>query len=354
MLHSPPSRGWRVQSDSVGAQTQIIPVVIGPTAGGKTALAVELALRLARRDDVPAEIVSADSIQIYRRLDIGAAKPTREERRGVPHHLIDIVEPAEPYSVDRWLREADAAIDEIRARKARPIVAGGTHLYIKAFLDGLFEGPPPDPALRADLAAMPTARRRRELERVDPAAAARIHPNDQRRTIRALEVHRQTGKPLSKLQSQWDRDPARADALPVALLWPPDLINARINARVKQMIDAGLIEEARTLWQAGDLEGQAGQALGYKQLAAHFRGESTLEKAIEQIRIETRRFAKNQRTWLRRLIGASTMPGDAKHDSASTYDPSGRPAPLRIDAAAAPPETWPDLVLGAIDRLESP
>jgi len=329
---------------------QTIPVIIGPTAGGKTALSVELAHRFAQRDGVPGEVISADSIQIYRRLDIGSAKPTEEERRGVAHHLLDIVEPTEPYSVDRWLREANEAVADIRSRGATPIVVGGTHLYIKAFLEGLFEGPAPDPALREELAALPSEERRAELERVDPAAAGRIHPNDQRRTIRALEVFRQTGVPLSEHQSQWDRGERRSDAMPVALLWPSALINGRINARVKQMVEQGLVEESRALWESGDLDTQAGEALGYKQLAAHFRGEMPMDKAIEKIRIETRRFAKNQRTWLRRLVGFATASDRVTVYTAGKCDSSAAPRACPIDAESCPQEAWPEAVLEALAR----
>lgn len=328
----------------------IIPVIIGPTAGGKTALAVELAHRFNEQTGILGEVVSADSIQIYRRLDLGSAKPTESERRGVPHHLIDIVEPTEPYSVDRWLRDANAVIDEIRSRGATPIVVGGTHLYIKAFLEGLFDGPPPDPALRAELSALSGAERRAELDRIDPAAAGRIHPNDQRRTIRALEVFRQTGIPLSEHQSQWDRGGRRVDALPVALLWPTELINARINARVRQMVEQGLVAEARTLWESGDLDTQAGEALGYKQLVAHFRGDLTLEKAVEQIRIETRRFAKNQRTWLRRLVGAATAIDHVKNCNQDACDNVNEPPACRLDAGAIEPASWPDRVIEALGQ----
>lgn len=352
MVRTPPLRGARTVAP-MPPETPIIPVIIGPTAGGKTALAVELAHRFAQRTGTPGEVVSADSIQVFRRLDIGSAKPTEDERRGIAHHCIDIAEPTEPYSVDRWLRDAERAIAGIRARGATPIIAGGTHLYIKAFLEGLFEGPPPDEALRDELRALSITERRAELERIDPASASRIHPNDERRTVRALEVFRQTGIPLSEHQSQWDSEGPRRDAMPVALLWPSEAINPRINARVKQMVMQGLVEEARALWEAGDLEGQAGEALGYKQLAAHFREELSLEDAIEKIRIETRRFAKNQRTWLRRLVGVATGEDRLNAESSTGSGPLTPPAPCRIDAVANDPERWPDLVLDALDRAAS-
>ena len=276
------------------------PVIIGPTAGGKSALA--MALCDALRDQGHAgEIVSADAIQIYRGLDIGSAKATPEERAAIPHHLIDVVEPEDAYSVHQWLAAANAAIDDIRSRDAVPIVVGGTHLYIKALLDGMFDGPGADEALRDQLRAMDPAARRAELERVDPRAAARIHFNDERRTVRALEVFRLTGRPISAHQAQWDAASPRADALLVGLEWETDAINGRINERVREMVRRGLVEEARALWEAQRFGPQSREALGYKQLIAHFERRGTLEEAIEVIKIETRRFAKNQRTWMRRL-----------------------------------------------------
>ena len=351
------------------------PVICGPTAGGKSDLAVSLALALRDRFNTPAEIVTADAFQIYRGMDIGTAKPTVEERRGVPHHLIDLVDatarqPAtgirhsgkqpeaspsnaapSPFTLQSWLTRANFTLADIRARNALPIVVGGTHLYIKALLEGLFEGPEPDPALRAELAAMDPSDRRAELERVDPAAAQRIHPNDIRRTIRALEVHRLTGKPITAHQTQWDssqrtrsvsdgpltsqtpKAPAHAQLasnpfLLTILDWETEPLNRRINARVKDMFDRGLPSEIRALLALGPLTPQAAEALGYKQLIPVIQsaGDSwpppaqALTDAGEAIKIETRRFAKNQRTWLRRLRttrGAVTflMPGTTTSDA---------------------------------------
>ncbi len=286
------------------------PVIIGPTAGGKSDLAVDVALALVSAG-TPAEVVTADAFQVYRGMDIGTAKPTIDERRGIPHHLIDIVEPTEPFTVSDWLTAANTAIDEIRARGVMPIVVGGTHLYIKALLDGLFEGPDPDPALRHELRATPLAARRAELERVDPVAAARIHPNDERRTLRALEVFRQTGTPISQHQQQWDKA-TRTDCTVIGLDWPSELLNPRINARVKGMMERGLLDETRGLLPR--LGAQAREALGYKQLIEHIDGRCPLDEAVERIKIETRRFAKNQRTWLRRL---RSTPGSQWIDAAT-------------------------------------
>ncbi|MBL8745609.1 MAG: tRNA (adenosine(37)-N6)-dimethylallyltransferase MiaA [Phycisphaerae bacterium] len=279
---------------------QRFPIIVGPTAGGKSSLAVQVGL-LLRAGGRAAEIVTADSMQVFRGLDIGTAKPTDEERGGLPHHLIDIAEPRDSFSVERWLSRAEGCIDRIREGGSVPIVVGGTHFYVKALLEGLFEGPGSDEGLRAELAALPASALRAELERIDTASARRLHANDLRRTIRAIEVFRLTGKPLSEHQSQWDRGGVRSDALLVGLEWSTEAINRRINARVKSMIERGLVEEARGLWSAGAFGPQSREALGYKQLIEHFEGRSSLDEAIERIKIETRRFARNQRTWLRRL-----------------------------------------------------
>lgn len=293
----------------------LIPVIAGPTAGGKTSLAIRCAKLAQAKGHTPrGAVISADAFQVYRGLDIASAKPSMDEREGVEHHLIDIVEPTEPFTVAQWLELATQKIDEIEANGGWPIVVGGTHLYIKALIDGLFEGPPADEVLREQLRAMPAAERRAELERVDPRAAQRIHPADERRTIRALEVYRLTGTPISDHQGQWDAgtNPLAGRLLLVTLHWDTDAINRRINARVRAMVDAGLVEETRRLLEAGTLGPQAGQALGTKQIAVYLDQASqlvfSLEDAIERTKIETRRFAKNQRTWLRRLAAG---PGDS-------------------------------------------
>ena len=314
------------------------PIIVGPTAGGKTALAVEVALRLNDAEPGPvAEIVSADSMLIYKGLDIGSAKPTPEEREGIPHHLIDLVEPTDRFTIHDWLKLAHKTITDIRERGHVPIVVGGTHLYIKALLEGMFEGPGEDQLVRAQLREMEPAAIRSELERVDPAAAARLHPNDLRRSIRALEVFRLTGTPISRLQKQWDAEPdlndEPADHVLIGLDWTSEDLNPRINARVKAMIEKGLVEEAHALWKANRLGAQAKEALGYKQLIPVFEGKATLNQAIEEIKIETRRFAKNQRTWMRRL---RTTPGA-----------------VWIDAATTPPSDWPQIVLNACSGQET-
>ncbi len=321
--------------------SRVFPIIIGPSAGGKTQLSFELAALLEPHGG--AEIVSADAFLVYRGMDIGTAKPSPEERAALPHHLIDIREPTESFSADEWLALANAAIDDIRSRGATPIVVGGTHLYVKVLLEGLFAGPEPDHVLRVQLAALTAAERREELDRVDPVAAARIHPNDERRTIRALEVYRATGVPISQLQSQWDAGAARTDALLVALDWPTDAINRRINDRVRRMVEAGLIEEVRSLFSAGKLGLQARQALGYKQLIPCFEGSQSIEKAVEQIKIETRRFAKNQRTWMRRLLA----PADSSNLDSDEIG-MNTPEPLILNCVEMPQEKHAQVIVNKL------
>ncbi len=288
------------------------PIVCGPTAGGKSELALRVARALKARG-VKTAILAADAFQVYKGLDIASAKPTHDERAEVEHLLLDLVPASERFNSSDWLEHAQRAIADCRARNVLPIVVGGTHLYVKLLVDGMFEGPAANEQLRNELRAMGLPALREELQRTDPAAATRIHPNDERRTIRAIEVFRLTGKPISDLQNQWDgvdeigRVTIGNEAVPEGrrtyhlflLDWPNEPINRRINARVKQMMERGMLEETRSL--RAQLGPTAREALGTKQLLAHLEGKYPLEEAVERIKIETRRFAKNQRTWLKRL-----------------------------------------------------
>lgn len=270
-------------------------VVVGPTAGGKTSLSVQLALALG-----DAVCLSADSMQIYEGMDIGTATPTLDERCGVEHRMLSMVSPSTPYSVDDWLHAAESAIADIRTRGQWPIVVGGTNLYVQALLFGLVDGPPPQLELRAQLAEWASTDLHKRLATVDPEAAARIHPNDRRRTIRAIEVAQATGTPLTDQQGHWSGT-CRPDAVVIGLSWPTEEINQRINARVKLMMDDGLLDEVRALHEAGLLGEQAAAAVGYRQLIEHLEGQCDLDAAIEQIKIRSRRLGKQQRTWLRRF-----------------------------------------------------
>jgi tRNA dimethylallyltransferase len=274
---------------------QII-LILGPTAGGKTSLAIALANAL----EGGGECVCADSMQIYKQMDIGTAKPTPEERTQAVHHLVDIVSPSEDgFTVESWLRQAEQTIEDIRLRGKWPIVVGGTNLYVQSLLFGLFDGPDCDQNKRDALNAEPNTVLQERLRILDPEAAERIHINDKRRLVRAIEVCEATGHPLSSLQAQWGKPMPREDALMIGLTWPVKTINRRINSRVQAMFDAGFLKEVESLQDK--LGKQASEALGYKQLLSHLRGECTLDQAQERIKILTRRYAKQQRTWLKRF-----------------------------------------------------
>jgi tRNA dimethylallyltransferase len=271
----------------------------GPTASGKTAAGVALARLLG---DV--EIIALDSMTLYRGLDIGTAKPTEAERGGVPHHLIDVLDPWENSSVADYLGRAREAIGAIESRGRRAVFVGGTPMYLKAALRGLFEGPPADPAIRRELeeraASEGDAALHRELAGVDPVASTRIHANDRRRIVRALEVHRLTGTPLSTLQREHDR---AAEGVTVLMLDPPrPTLRHRIDRRVAAMVEAGLVAEVAGL-VAGPrgLSATARQAVGYAEVIEHLDGRLDLAATVDRIQARTRQFAKRQMTWFRGL-----------------------------------------------------
>ncbi|MGZ0085337.1 tRNA (adenosine(37)-N6)-dimethylallyltransferase MiaA [Caldibacillus thermoamylovorans] len=271
-------------------------VIVGPTAVGKTKLGIALAKKL------DGEIISGDSMQIYKGMDIGTAKVKPDEMEGIPHHLIDIKEPCEPFSVVEFQRLARTLIAEISARERLPIIVGGTGLYIQAAIyDYQFSDAPSDEAYRRTLKQLaaeqgPEALHRR-LSAVDPESAARIHPHNIRRVIRALEVHHCTGKPFSA----WQRGERRLlyETAIIGLTAERDVLYRRINERVDAMIAAGLIEEAKSLYDRGFRDCQAVQAIGYKELYDYFDGRVSLEEAIEQLKQHSRRYAKRQLTWFR-------------------------------------------------------
>ncbi len=271
--------------------------IVGPTGTGKTELSIALAER------IEAEIVNCDSRQVYRGLDIGSAKPPAELRQRVPHHLFDVVDPAEVFDCARYTTIARQAIAEIHGRGRAALLVGGTGLYLKALRYGLFPGPPRDYAVRADLEAREVAAPgalHRDLAAVDPVCAARLHPNDRVRVIRALEVHRLTGVPLSTWQS---RHAFRGDELPmrvVGLTLPRAQLYARLDARCRTMVEQGLIEEVRGLLDAGHSPQLPSlHSIGYREIIEYLRGATDLQQAIELMARATRRFAKRQLTWFR-------------------------------------------------------
>jgi len=277
-------------------------LVIGVTASGKARLGFELAQAL------DGEIISVDSMKVYRRMDIGTAKPSREAQRCIRHHLIDVVEPSESFSVGLFLDKALSAMEEIRRRGRAVVAVGGTALYVKALLYGLFEGPGRDDEIRAQLRALAEQegppRLHEALQKIDPEAADRISPNDAKRIIRALEVYRLTGKPISSFQRQFDAEQPVHDWTIIGLRREKAEENRRINARVKEMIKSGLVEEVKSLLaEDKPLSQQAQCAIGYAEIIEHLEGRIDLEDAIELIKRNTRRLAKGQRTWFRSFRG---------------------------------------------------
>lgn len=274
-------------------------VVAGPTASGKTALAVELALRFG------GEVVSADSMQVYRRMDIATAKPDEAEMRGVPHHLIDFIEPDDAaFSVADYARLAHAAIGEIAARGKLPILAGGTGLYIGAVVDNLDYGDiPASPEIREELRRRAQERggaaMLEELRAVDPALAYRLHPNNLGRVLRALEVYRTTGIPMSEHQRRSRLTPARYELCMLGIGFHDRAkLYERIDRRVDEMMARGLLDEAREISRL--YGGTARQAIGYKELQPYLDGVAPLEESVARLKQATRNYAKRQLTWFRR------------------------------------------------------
>ena len=271
--------------------------ILGPTAVGKT----ELAIRIANR--IGGEIVSVDSRQVYRCMDIGTAKPTPDELRLVPHHMIDCVMPDEPFSAADYQRGADEAIRQIRERGNKPMLVGGSGMYFRAVVDGLFQGPKADPELRrklrqeAEKFGIPYLHDR--LEALDPEAAEKIHHNDLLRIIRALEVYEKSGKRVSELRKQWDSGETRYKFTAFGLNRPREELYERIETRVDHMMAEGLLDEARSFSEySRDLQGI--NSLGYKELFDFLDGKHDLAEAIRLIKQNTRRFAKRQLTWFKR------------------------------------------------------
>ena len=282
--------------------------LLGPTASGKH----EIALLLAER--LQAEIISVDSMKVYRGMDIGTAKPVRAELARVPHHLVDVCDPSETYSAGRFVRDAAEARRGIESRGRRPLFVGGTSLYYKAYRYGLFEGPPADPVLRGELMAEGPIALHAELSRIDPAAAKRIHLNDLKRLVRAVEVYRKTGEPISSQQSQFDRPKGEAR---VFILRRADL-GPRVERRTRRMIDAGLVDEVRALLaRPWSKEGRA--AVGYREIVDHLEGRCSLADAERAIVRDTLRFTRRQATWFKTFGDAGWVDAGDRAEAAAGH-----------------------------------
>lgn len=297
-------------------------VITGPTATGKTALGVALAKKLG------GEVVSADSMQVYRRMDIGTAKVTAEEMQGVPHHMVDVADPSESFSVARYVEMASDCCEEIFARNRLPILVGGTGLYIDSLLSGrsFAERSDRENDIRNELNREYDERGGTamwsELNSVDPERAERLSPNDRKRIVRALEIYRLTGKTITQHDAETLSLPPRYDSLMVALDYVQrDDLYARINRRVDQMLENGLVPEVQALLDLGlNDDHTAMQAIGYKEIVQAIRGSITLKEAVEQIKQESRRYAKRQLTWLRRNPAVCWLRWQSKPDLARAVD----------------------------------
>ncbi len=279
------------------AQQKIL-VILGPTAVGKTELSLDIA------EHFGAEIISADSMQVYRGMDIGTAKAGREERQRVVHHLLDVVEPDEPFNVADYVKLAEEVLENLKKQEKMPLLSGGTGLYIDALLKGfLFPDASADPSIRAKLEAQAKQDPQslyRKLAEVDPPSAERLHPNDLRRIVRALEVFYRTGEPISALQRKQEAAKRPYNPLYIGLNRDRQELYTRVDLRVDQMIQAGLVGEVEQLLRVFPAQPTALQALGYKEIAFYLNGEMTLAEAIELLKRDTRRYAKRQISWFKR------------------------------------------------------
>lgn len=272
----------------------------GATASGKSGISLHLARML------DAEIVSLDSMAIYRGMDIGTAKPTVGDREIVPHHLIDICDPSEAFSTSQYRQSAIEKIESIESRGKKVLFVGGTALYLKALLRGMFEGPPADWEFRKEveneIEASGGEFLHERLQMIDPVAAHNIHPNDHRRIIRALEVHRVTGRPISHLQMEFDQGKSSEQCRVFSIRHPREILHQRIAVRVEAMFERGLVEEVQSLIEKfGELSHTAAQAVGYREVLEYLDGQRELDATKEQVLFRTRRFARHQETWFRNL-----------------------------------------------------
>lgn len=288
--------------------TELVWVLTGPTASGKSGLAMELA------EHCPTEVLSMDSMAVYRRMDIGTAKPDPAQRAHVPHHLIDLVEPSESYDTHRYCADAAKTLSEVQARGKQPLFVGGTSLYLMAFFKGLLTGPGADPELRAQLHAAerenPGSLHRRLAEK-DPRAAERIHRKDIKRLVRALEVVTQTGGPISDRQDHFDRPGWRIPCRVVAVSLPRDELHRRVKQRTIQMLERGLLDEVRDIRKGCGFSRESASAIGYRECLDYLDGRlKDMEELRNRIRRSTHRLIRRQTTWLRRLPDVQWIPGE--------------------------------------------
>ena len=298
-------------SDWVVPPLQNALYLTGPTASGKSQVAVDLALELAK-ESAGAQIISVDSMAIYRGMDIGTAKPSPQAREQVPHHLIDIVEPNQDYSISEFLQDAHDKVAQIHKQGQWPLLVGGTPLYIKSLICGFFKGPPADwefrKAVEDEVLQVGSEALHARLQQVDPISAHRILPGDTRRMIRALEVAKTTGHPLSHWQTQFERFVVPSNSHAFVLGWERAILHQRVEQRVEQMLDQGLVQEVQELiHRFGQLSRTASQAVGYKEPLALLSGKISLKEMQDQITAHTRQFVRRQEIWFRSMPGMQRL-----------------------------------------------
>ncbi len=304
-------------------EKQFVIVICGPTASGKTALSVELA------KEFDAEIISADSMQIYKGMDIATAKPSLEERQGIPHYLMDFLDPSESFSVADYVRLGHERIKDIASRGKVPMIVGGTGLYISSLINNIrFEESECDYAYREELRLLAEEKGNGYLldmlREIDPVTAAALHENNQSRVIRALEVYKVTGKTMSQTQEESRTEPSPYEPCMIALDYDREQLYDRINRRVDVMMEMGLIDEAKNFFSKGNLP-TAAQAIGYKELSPYFKGEKELAECIDHLKQETRKYAKRQLTWFRKddrihwIKASDTVPFREIFENAKKY-----------------------------------
>ena len=307
---------------TVERETKLIPAIVGPTASGKSELGIKLAL--ARNG----EIINLDSVQVYRGIHIATAKVPQAERQGVPHHLIDIAEPTENFTAGEYARLAERTIREVESRSHTAILVGGTGFYLRALVKPLFEGPPTDSKLRERIAALRDRKGpehlHRMLARIDPQAALNLSPRDWPRTMRALEVYFQTGRRISESQPEMPPTPELASRTRVIALNPPrEELYSRINKRADEMFDSGLVEEVESLISSGiPPAAKAFQAHGYRRVVEYLQGKRTRDDALNQMKLDTRHYAKRQLSWWRSWPGVKWI--DRFGDEQDAFEAAGR------------------------------
>ena len=294
-------------------------VLTGPTASGKSSLAVALAKK------IDGEILSLDSIAVYRKMNIGTAKPSPEEQQGIQHHLLDLVDPNEDYSVACYLKQAHQAVEQIRSRNKKPIFVGGTPMFLKGILRGFNPGPPADwnfrESVEKDLKEFGPEALQARLRQVDPLAAHRIHLSDTRRMIRALEFAKLTGAPISHQQTQFESTYTAQECNVFTLAWPRDVLHRRINQRVEKMFQVGLIDEIKRLVeQFGELSRTARQAVGYREILNGLAEGQSQSEMMEEVAAHTRQLARRQETWFRSFQEIQAIPMSENQPIDETVD----------------------------------